>query len=80
MLRSRCLSPVRSAYPVGHLELIVDSEGTDRSGDYSIDLDDAVRDAWIGPQARRPVEKRAAIGLILAVNAAIRIDSGSITC
>src|SRR4051794_12455424 len=57
--------PVRSAQPVGHLELIVDSEGPDRSSDDSIDLDDAVRDASIGAQAGRPLEKGAPIGLAL---------------
>src|SRR3954454_5190029 len=54
--------PVRSAHPVGHLKLIVDSEGTDRSSDYSVDLYSAVRHVWIGAEARRPLEKRAAIG------------------
>src|SRR3954471_9340733 len=55
---------MRSAYPVGHLKLIVDSEGADRPSDDSIDVDDAMRDAWIRPEARRPFEKRAAIGLM----------------
>jgi hypothetical protein len=41
------------------------SEGPDRSSDCSVDIDDSVRDACVGPQARHPVEKRAAIGLIL---------------
>ena len=63
--RSRCLPPLRSVYPVRHLQLIVDSEGPDRSGDCSVDIDHQVRDACVGPQARLPVEKRAAIGLIL---------------
>jgi hypothetical protein len=49
----------------GHLRLIVDSERPDRSSDCSVDIDDSVRDARVGPQARHPVEKRAAIGLIL---------------
>jgi hypothetical protein len=53
--------PLRSVYPVGHLKLIVDSEGRDRSSDCSVDMDDSVGDAPIGPQARHPVEKRAAI-------------------
>src|SRR6186997_129499 len=57
--------PLRSVHPVGHLKLIVDMEGADRSSDCSVDIDDSVRDACVGPQARRPVEKRAAIGLIL---------------
>src|SRR3954451_8976803 len=56
--------PLRSVYPVGHLELTVDSEGPDRSSRCSVDIDDSVRDAWVGSQARQPVEKRAAIGLI----------------
>src|SRR5918992_1396051 len=56
---------MRAVYPVGHLKLIVDSEGRDRSSDCSVDIDDSVRDAYVGPQARHPVEKRAAIGLIL---------------
>src|SRR5204863_668121 len=53
--------PVRSADPIGHLKLIVDSEGPDRSSDRSVDIDDSVRDARVGPQPRHPVEKRAAI-------------------
>jgi hypothetical protein len=64
-LRSRRLPPERSVYPVGHLRLIVDSEGRDRSSECSVDIDDSVRDARVGPLARHPVEKRAAIGLIL---------------
>src|SRR5688572_31122358 len=55
--------PLRSVYPEGHFELIVDSEGPDRPSDCSVDIDDPVRDARVGPQARHPVEKRAAIGL-----------------
>src|ERR1700693_6035020 len=57
--------PLRSVYPVGHLRLIVDSEGRDRSSDCSVDIDDSLRDACVGPLPRHPVEKRAAIGLIL---------------
>jgi len=57
--------PLRSVHPVRHLRPIVDSEGRDRSSDCSVDIDDSVRDACIGPQAGHPVEKRAAIGLIL---------------
>jgi hypothetical protein len=56
---------MRSVYPEGHLRLIVDSEGPDRSSDRSVDIDDSIRDACVGPQARHPVEKRAAVGLIL---------------
>jgi hypothetical protein len=56
---------LRSVYPVGHLKLLVDSEGRDRSSDYTIDIDDSVRSAFVGAHTRHPVEKRAAIGLIL---------------
>src|SRR5688572_29781995 len=56
---------MRSVHPEGHLGLIVDSEGPDRSSDCSVDIDDSVRDACVGPQARYALEKRAAIGLIL---------------
>jgi hypothetical protein len=45
--------------------LVVDSEGSDRSSDCSVDIDHSERDACIGLQPRHPVEKRAAIGLIL---------------
>ena len=63
MLRSRCLPPAHSVHPIGHLRLIVDSEEPDRPSGFAVDIDDQVQHARVGPQARRPVEKRAAIGL-----------------
>jgi hypothetical protein len=72
-------APQRSVYPVGHLELIVDSEGRDRSSDCSVELDDSVRGARVSPDTRHPLEKRAAIRLILGCEGG-QIDPGSDTC
>ena len=74
--RSPCLSPSALGLSSRSPPAILDSEEPDRSQRDSVDVDDSVGDACVGPQARHPVEKRAAINLILGCEGC-HSDSGS---